>query len=186
MGENLTLEDRVIAALRRIIRAVDLHSRQLVDQFGLTGPQLLALREAARLGKSPISILARSVRVSHPTMTGILDRLEKQELVSRNRDNGDRRRISVSVTDRGLALLDKAPSPLQDRFRAELTKLEEWEQNLMLANLQRIAALMDAEQLEASPVLASGTAVASHPDDSAAQETSGRPEALELESEDAK
>jgi DNA-binding MarR family transcriptional regulator len=169
MDENLTLEDRVIAALRRIIRAVDLHSHHLVDQFGLTGPQLLALREAARLGKSPISALARSVHVSHPTMTGILDRLEKQGLVSRNRDNEDRRRISVSVTDRGLDLLAEAPSPLQDRFRAELTKLEEWEQNLMLSNLQRIAALMDAEQLEASPVLASGTAVATHPDDSVTQ-----------------
>jgi DNA-binding MarR family transcriptional regulator len=170
MDENLTLEDRVIAALRRIIRAVDLHSRHLVDQLGLTGPQLVALREAARLGKSPISALARSVHVSHPTMTGILDRLEKQGLVSRNRDKEDRRRISVSVTDRGLALLADAPSPLQDRFRDELTKLEEWERNLMLANLQRIAAMMDADQLEASPVLASGTGVATHPDDAPTQE----------------
>jgi DNA-binding PadR family transcriptional regulator len=114
-------------------------------------------------------------------MTGILDRLEKQGLVSRNKDNEDRRKISVSVTDRGLALLAQAPSPLQDRFRAELTKLEEWEQNLMLANLQRIATLMDAEQLEASPVLASGTAVATHADHDPLQETADEPAAPALE-----
>jgi DNA-binding MarR family transcriptional regulator len=161
VDENLTLEDRVIAALRRIIRAVDLHSRHLVDEVGLTGPQLVALKEAARLGPTPISALARSVHVSHPTMTGIIDRLEKRGLVLRCRDEKDRRKISVTVTHLGQELLARAPSPLQDRFRAELTKLEEWERNLMLANLQRIAALMDADRLEASPVLAPGAAVAS-------------------------
>ena len=77
MDRNLTPDDRVIAALRRIVRAIDLHSHQLFERFSVTGPQLIALQELARLGRVPVGVLARNVHVSHPTMTGILDRLEK-------------------------------------------------------------------------------------------------------------
>lgn len=162
MLDGLGLEHRVIAALRRIVRAIDLHSRQLVDRFGVTGPQLVTLQEAARLGKVPVNELAKTVHVSHPTMTGILDRLEKRGLVARGRDDDDRRRITVTVTPRGYEILAETPSPLQDRFRDQVAKLEEWEQTQMLATLQRIATLMDAERIDAAPVLATGT-VASSP-----------------------
>lgn len=161
MSARLPLDDQVIAALRRIVRAIDLHSRNLEERFGVTGPQLVALREAARLGPAPVSALARNVHVSHPTMTGILSRLEKRGLVDRVRDESDRRRIHVTVTERGRAVLEAAPSPLQDRFRAQFRTLEAWEQNMMLATLQHIANMMDAEHLEASPVLTTGAAVAS-------------------------
>ena len=159
MDRPLTLDDRVIAALRRIVRAIDLHSRQLVGQFQVTGPQLIALQEIARLGHVSVSVLARSVHVSHPTMTGILDRLEKRGLVERTRDTEDRRRMTVTPTAAGLTLLEDAPSPLQDRFRSEFAKLQEWEQTSLLAALQRIAAMMNAAELDAAPVLTTGVEV---------------------------
>ena len=160
MDLHMTLDDRVIAALRRIVRAIDMHSHHLVERFGVTGPQLIALQELARLGQVPVGVLARQVHVSHPTMTGILDRLERHGLVLRTRDTEDRRRTTVRPTTAGLELLGSAPSPLQDRFRSEFSKLEEWEQTHMLATLQRIATMMDAEELEAAPVLTTGAAVA--------------------------
>ena len=156
----MTLDDQVIAALRRIIRAIDLHSHNLVERFQVTGPQLLALRVLSRLGRTSVGALARGVHVSHPTMTGILDRLEARGLVVRAKDPDDRRRMTVSATDAGLRLLQDAPSPLQDRFRTAFAGLETWEQTHMLATLQRIATMMDAEELEAAPVLTTGTAVA--------------------------
>lgn len=159
MNPRLTLDDRVIAALRRIVRAIDLHSHHLADTFSVTGPQLLSLQELARLGQVPVGVLARNVHVSHPTMTGILDRLERRGLVLRTKDATDRRRVTVTVTEAGHELLAAAPSPLQDRFRSELAKLEDWEQTQMLATLQRIAAMMDAESLDAAPVLTTGAAV---------------------------
>jgi DNA-binding MarR family transcriptional regulator len=163
----MTPDDRVIAALRRIVRAIDLHSHHLVERFSVTGPQLIALQELARLGRVPVGVLARNVHVSHPTMTGILDRLEKRGLVERTRDTEDRRRMTATATTEGLKLLESAPSPLQDRFRSEFSKLEEWEQTHMLATLQRIATMMDAEELDAAPVLTTGAAVGtSHSPDS--------------------
>jgi len=156
MSEELSAEDQIVAAIRRIIRAVDLHSRRLLEGYGLTGPQLTVLRSAARLGSGSVSALARSVHLSQPTVTGIVDRLERRGFVERSRDQVDRRAVKVTVTAVGHSILDRAPSLLQDRFRSELEKLKQWELTMTLASLQRIAAMMEAESLEASPVLVAG------------------------------
>jgi len=154
---NLTIENRIVAAIRRIIRAVDLQSRRLVEECGLTGPQFVTLQAAAELGPLSAGTLARSVHLSRPTLTGILDRLERRGLISRLRDQRDRRSWSVSVTPAGREILDATPSLLQDRFRSELARLEEWEQTQMLATLQRIGSMMEAEDIEAAPVLVTGS-----------------------------
>lgn len=152
-SSSLNLEDLIVAAIRRLMRAVDLHSRRLVDEYGLTGPQLATLQEIAKTGPLPASTLARAVQLSSATMTGILARLEKRGFVQRARGESDRRTVIVSITDLGGETLARAPSLLQDRFRQELSQLQTWEQMLMLANLQRIASMMDAETLDAAPHL---------------------------------
>ncbi|MBN2445807.1 MAG: winged helix-turn-helix transcriptional regulator [Phycisphaerae bacterium] len=154
---NLPIENQVVAALRRIIRAIDLQSRRLVEEFGLTGPQLVTLEAAASLGPVSASVLARTVHLSRPTLTGILDRLERRGFISRDRDQRDRRSWSVGVTPAGQEILERTPSLLQNSFRQELAKLEQWEQTLILAMLQRIASMMDVEDLDAAPVLVTGS-----------------------------
>jgi DNA-binding MarR family transcriptional regulator len=147
------LEDEILAAIRRIVRAVDLRSRALIRGHRISGPQLVTLREVARMGPVPVSALARAVSLGQPTVTGILNRLERAGLVRRDRSERDRRNVLCTITPQGASVLGEAPSLLQDRFRRELSRLAEWERSQMLATLQRIASLMDAESLEAAPVL---------------------------------
>ncbi len=157
MGTALSIEDQIVAAIRRIMRAVDLHSRHLAEEHGLTGPQLATLQATSRLGEaSSAGALARAVHLSGPTVTGILDRLAKRGLVERARNGQDRRSVTITITQQGEEVMAAAPSLLQDRFRQELIRLEEWEQTTILATLQRIAAMMDAESLDASPLLVPG------------------------------
>jgi DNA-binding MarR family transcriptional regulator len=150
------VEDQIVASIRRIIRAIDLQSRRLQDQHKLTGPQLATLRGAQKLGEVSISTLARAVHLSQPTVSGILNRLERRELVVRKRSAGDRRSVVIGVTEEGLRVLDEAPSLLQDRFRAELARLEDWERHWMLSALERIASMMDAEGIDAAAILEVG------------------------------
>ncbi|MFQ5502719.1 MAG: MarR family winged helix-turn-helix transcriptional regulator, partial [Phycisphaerae bacterium] len=150
------MENQIVAAIRRIMRAVDLHSRRLAEEHGLTGPQLATLQAVASLGESSTGVLARAVHLSGPTVTGILDRLTKRGLVDRTRNGQDRRSVTIRLTSDGEEVLAEAPSLLQDRFRQELVSLEDWEQTTILATLQRIAAMMDAETLDASPLLVPG------------------------------
>ncbi len=154
--QPLSHEQQIVAAIRQIIRAVDLHSRKLVDQHGLTGPQLAALDEIVRSGSMSPSALARAVHLSQATVTGIIQRLERRALVERHKSPTDRRSFTISATAAGRRVLDSSPSLLQDRFRAALSGLEEWERLQILATLQRVATLMEAERIDAAPHLTAG------------------------------
>jgi DNA-binding MarR family transcriptional regulator len=156
MPSAAELEDLIVASIRRIVRAVDLHSRHLVEEHGITAPQLAVLAEAARLGSGSIGALARGVHLSQPTVSGVLDRLERRGLVRRDRSDRDRRSVVVTVTEQGEKVLRDSPSLLQDRFREELSRLEGWERYWLLSALERVAAMMDAERIEAAPVLDAG------------------------------
>lgn len=147
------METQILASIRRIMRAVDMHSRHLLDACGLTGPQLSVLQAAAELDPATAGAIARAVRISGATTTGILSRLEKRDLVRRVRGEDDRRTVRVEVTPDGHAALRAAPSLLQDRFRDELAALQDWERSMILSVLERIAAMMDAEDIDAAPIL---------------------------------
>lgn len=156
MSERDDIGDQVIVALRRVIRAVDLHSRTLVESHGLTGPQAIILK-ALQNGSLPAGELATRISLSQGTVTDILNRLEKRGLVSRIRDAKDRRRVLVKATDSALTLLAQSPPLLQESFVQRFSNLHDWEKTQLLASLQRIAAMMDAEGIDAAPVLSSGS-----------------------------
>ncbi|MES9845978.1 MAG: MarR family transcriptional regulator [Candidatus Sedimenticola sp. PURPLELP] len=145
--------DQVLIALRQIIRAIDLHSKKLERESGLTGPQLLLMQIIQEEGPVTSSVLARSVSLSQATVTTILDRLEKKAYLTRERDSKDKRKVWISLSDAGKQVIESAPALLQDGFIKSFGQLKEWEQSLLLSSLQRIASMMQASDLEASPVL---------------------------------
>ena len=153
MDPALDTEWQIVASIRRIVRAIDLHSRHLAEEFGLTGPQLSVLQAASRLESATPGAIAREVRLSPATVTGIVSRLERRDLLRRSRGQVDRRTVRLELTDEGRRMIADAPSLLQDRFREELAHLEDWERSMILSVLQRIAGMMDAESLEAPPHL---------------------------------
>jgi hypothetical protein len=85
-----------------------------------------------------------------------LDRIESRNLVTRVRSQMDKRRVSLYLTEQGKELLEKAPQPLQEHFIEKFSALAEWEQSLLLSSMQRVAAMMDADKLDASPLLEVG------------------------------
>ena len=145
--------EQVLTSLRRVIRATDLHSKRLAKTSGLTAPQILLLQAIRRLEGGTIGQLASEVSLSQATVTNILDRLEKRELVRRERSTVDKRKVHVHLTARGEEIIMTAPTPLQEQFARQFNELQEWEQTMIIAALQRVAYMMDAEHIDASPVL---------------------------------
>lgn len=146
----------VLIALRRITRAIDLNSKKLVRLTGLTGPQLLVMRAIDREGRTKPSVVAREVQLSQATVTTILDRLERSGYVHRERSSADRRVVEIELTTNGVDKLRGAPELLQAGFFRKFDTLEDWERSLLISSLQRIASMMDAEDLEAAPILEVG------------------------------
>ncbi len=154
----LTMEryEEVLTALRRLIRATDLHSRYLNKTSGLTAPQLLVLQVLRNQGMQISSAIAKEVSLSQATVTNILDRLESRGYVQRERSAEDKRKIYVSLTDQGEEKIKQAPLPLQEYFVRQFKELPDWEQTMILSSLQRLAMMMDAQQIDAAPVLEVG------------------------------
>lgn len=150
------ISDGVLVSLRRIIQAVDIHSRQLVRLHGITTPQLIILKQLAGKEAIPVTRLAKQVSLKQATVTDILNRLERKGLVQRQKDAGDRRRVLVKETEDGKKLLEAAPSPLQDTFLEKFENLEDWQQNMVLASLQLLGTLMTDDEISAAPMLSSG------------------------------
>lgn len=143
----------VLITLRRIIRAIDMRSRHLMQQAGLTGPQLLVLQALGQHTRMSAGELAKEVNLSQGTVTSILDRLEKRGLILRLRSETDRRKVHVTLTGEGETQLAAAPTLLQERFIDRFQQLKDWEQSQILASLQHLAEMMDAQEIDAAPVL---------------------------------
>jgi len=132
-----SISDEVLISLRRLIRAIDLHSRYLSKHFGLTGLQLIILREM-----SPGEVAA-SASLSQATVTGITDRLEKRRLITKTKSEIDRRRVVLQPTDACRKLLAQAPPPTQKSFLNQFDKLKDWEQSMILSSLQRLVQMIE-------------------------------------------
>jgi DNA-binding MarR family transcriptional regulator/ribosomal protein S18 acetylase RimI-like enzyme len=99
--------------------------------------------------------LAKRVSLSNATVTGIIDRLERRGMVERRRSERDRRQVFVRGTEKARGVMENAPPLLQERFVSELSNLQKWEREQILSSLSRIALMMNAENIDASPVLSS-------------------------------
>lgn len=156
MSNTPDLVDQVLISLRRIIRAIELHSKNLVHEYGVTGPQAIVLKRIIHFGTISTGMLARDINLSQATVTSILDRLEKQKYIERSHSQDDKRKVLVQATPSAIEMFKNAPPLLQEEFIQTFSQLEQWEQTQILSSLQRLATMMDAKKINASPVLSAG------------------------------
>ncbi len=141
----------ILRSLRRIIRSIDQHNKQLSREYQLTVPQLICLRQLLASGEMTPGKIAEAVFLSQATVTGILDRLEAKELINRERSTVDRRKLLVNLTDSGRRLAVAMPWPLQERFAESLSSLGPREQRKIDEMLGRIALMMEAPSIPVWP-----------------------------------
>lgn len=146
----------IFRSLRRIMRAVDIHSRKLSAEFLVTGPQLLCLQTLHDDGPLTTSALAKLIHLSSSTVVGILDRMEQKGWLVRERSRGDRRVVLVDLTADGEKFLAEAPGLLQDRLAQGLQRLPEREQLEIAQALEKIVKLLEMEKQEVAPLLEAG------------------------------
>jgi DNA-binding MarR family transcriptional regulator len=152
MASQDAFELSIFRSLRRIMRAVDIHSRKLSTEFQITGPQLLCLQTLHEVGPLTTSDLARHIHLSSSTLVGITDRMEEKGWLRRQRSTSDRRVVTIDITARGEAFLEKAPGLLQDRLAQSLRNLPETEQRAMVRSLDKIVSLLELAPREGAPL----------------------------------
>jgi DNA-binding MarR family transcriptional regulator len=109
-------EDRIIFSIRMLVRALDVLSRKLAADSGVTSPQLACLRHIVTEGTTTTTEIARNVHLSPSTVVGIIDRLEEKGLADRERDKEDRRIVRLTPTEKGRRLVEETPHPVKAMF----------------------------------------------------------------------
>lgn len=168
--QNAGNTEEVLRAVRRIARALALSSRELARRHGLTAPQLMCLRVLKDGGERSAGTLATALSLSPQTVTGLTDRLYTRGLVGRVRSEVDRRQVRVSLTEAGRRLLAEASPPLQDRFVARLNALPAGRRQALREALDTVVTLLEADALDAAPLLAPGPTLAPHEKSAATRE----------------
>lgn len=159
MSKRTISEDRcqsLLISIRKIIQAVDIHSRKLNKTFGLTGPQLIVLQEISVQGQISITPLSRATSLSQATVTDITKRLESRGYIARKKREDDRRAVSIFLTEKGEEIIKDLPPLLQETFTDQFSNLENWEQMMIMSAFERVVSLMAAQEIDASPILITG------------------------------
>jgi DNA-binding MarR family transcriptional regulator len=140
----------IMQSLRRIFKATHNYSSEVLDKFGITGPQLWALNTIPKDQGLPLGELSEKMYLHPSTITGLVDRLEKRGYVVRERDQRDRRVIKILLTPKGKALVKKGPNPIQGKMIYGLGGLKGGELRSIYDSIQKLVEIMEAKNVKAT------------------------------------
>ena len=141
LSSLMAFELPLFQSLRRLQQAGEVHAKRLTRFGGLTPMQLMILQVLAGEARLTASDLSGRVSLTAATLSGMLDRLEERGLLQRQRDDQDRRRQWLLLSDAGRELIKQAPTLLPPEFRQRFAALSDWERHSLTAALLRAAEL---------------------------------------------
>ena len=130
---------RLIPKLLRGLRAGFIAAPQV------TTSQMVTLMRIYEKGNTRVGILSKEMRVSAPTITGVIDRLLRNGYLKRTRDKSDRRVVNVELTNKGKQLVEHLFSEINKRWYRILINLTTEERENYLKILRRIVGVLAKE-----------------------------------------
>lgn len=98
-------------------------TKHLAREFGLTGPQLTVIKLLEQIGDLSLSNLSARIKTQNSTVTGIIDRMEREGLVKRERSEEDRRIVYIRLSPKGRKLAASIAVEPMEIFRGALGSL---------------------------------------------------------------
>lgn len=138
----------IMQNLRRIFKAIQDYSQEISSRFGVTGPQLWALKTIFQNGSLSLRDLSKRMYLHPSTISGVIDRLEKKGYVLRDRDKKDRRVVKVWLTAKGKRLIKRAPNPVQGKMIYGLKRLRKERLNIIYDSVQKLIEIMEAQKVK--------------------------------------
>ena len=147
----------IIVSIRKIVRSLNLESKAIQKDFGLSITQLLCLGHLQNSldYRSTHKDLMELLSLNSSTVSGILNRLEKRGYIARLSNEFDKRSKLILLTASGIKLLEETPNVLHDRLAEKLSKLTLENKQMVQNSLNIVILAMDIREMEASPLLIS-------------------------------
>lgn len=147
----------ILISLRKILRSVNLESKRIEKAHGLSVPQYLCLVYLSKQNdyKSTLKDLKNHLALNASTITGIVSRLEKKGFAVKLSNGNDKRSVDIILTALGKETMESIPTLFHEKLSFKLKKLSDNELSNLRSSLDLIVELMEVENIDASPLLAS-------------------------------
>ena len=162
----------ILIQIRKIVRSVDIESKKIQREYGVSIPQVLCLnflRDSLNYQSTQAEI-KNFLNLNSSTVSGIINRLEKKGFLARLPKTGDKRIVNIALTSSGDKLLSTIPSLLHEQLSEKLQKLDESEITKVEESLETLIRLLEIEQVEASPLITLESDIEEVDDDDTASE----------------
>ena len=128
--------------LRKTDYIIRLKGREILNDFNITGPQFTALQILIGEGELTIGELSRKMSLACSTITDLIDRMEKNKLVVRKKDENDKRVVRIEVLPLGYELVHKVVEKRREFLGEKLKKVEVTEMKLLNEGLESLYSAM--------------------------------------------
>lgn len=145
----------ILIKLRRIVRSINLESKRVDKELGVSIPQLLCLQFLAEQDefRANASKLKDFLNLNASTITGIIKRLEKKNLVVKLPKSIDKRITLISLTAKGMELIQNAPITFQQKLSEKLQALPPDKLKTIIEGIDLLTELMEVDKIKASPII---------------------------------
>lgn len=132
----------ILNGLRHIVQALRISSRAAEARTGLSTAQLFALQRLAQAPGRSLGELAAATHTDPSSVSVVVRRLEERGFVARSRTVGDARRLQLSATPAGRAVLRRAPVAVQDRLVTAIDALPATRRRALVRGLTELATAL--------------------------------------------
>lgn len=139
--QEIRYDDNIVEierALRYLCAKIKQKGREILTDFSITPPQFEALQHLKNNQDITIGELSNKMFLACSTITDLVDRMEKNELVKRVRDDKDRRVVRVQVLEKGNELINEVLHARRNYLADVLKELCEKERELILEGISKI------------------------------------------------
>lgn len=133
----------IVREMRTVFHSIKKNLGTRFNSFNLTGPQGMLMGILNRYGEMNVSDLSEKLGLSNSTVSGIIDRLEKQDLVKRTRSESDRRVVYVSATEKFKKGFEENFKELENDFGRMLSKASTDEIDTIIEGLHLLQKILD-------------------------------------------
>ncbi len=134
--------------IKSYLKVTRLITQEFCGSFGkttLTYPQAMVLTVLSIEGPMRISKLAETVGSANSTISGVVDRLERIDLVQRDRSSDDHRVIYVSVTDKFRKLQSSKGTAIKELTEVIHSQMTPEESQTILKGLELLAEALETQ-----------------------------------------
>jgi DNA-binding MarR family transcriptional regulator len=145
----------VMISVRKIVRAINLESKRIEKNLGISIPQLLTLKHLNDQPdyKSTMRRLRDFLSLNASTVTGIVARLESKGYIARLPDPNDKRSTPIVLTSKGNDLIKKSNESLHERISKNLERISDKEYLTIVQSFETITNFLNIEDVDASPII---------------------------------